>query len=41
MDSIQLGQYRLAAENRYLKLKRTEFQAWVAVTSIKFLYQPL
>jgi hypothetical protein len=29
MDPIQLGHYKLVAENQYLKLKRTDFQAWV------------
>lgn len=28
MDRLQRGFFRLAAENDYLKLKRTEFQAW-------------
>ncbi len=30
MDRLQRGYFRQAAENRYLALKRTEFQAWFA-----------
>jgi hypothetical protein len=29
MDSLKIAIYRVLAENKYLKLKRTEFQAWI------------
>ena len=29
MDRMQRGYFRQAAENKYLKLKRQEFQSWI------------